>query len=49
MLSFNCFSNQKYNEYLIIAHGLFGSKKIWPGPGKFLREKVIGKGDKENG
>ena len=40
MLSFNCFSNQKYNEYLIIAHGLFGSKKNWTNTAKFLSENL---------
>ena len=41
MLSFNCFSNQRYNEYLIIAHGLFGSKKsiTIPYDDNFVREK----------
>ena len=40
MLSFNCFSNQKYNEYLIIAHGLFGSIKNWTNTAKFLSENL---------
>jgi len=40
MLSFTHFSNQKYNEYLIIAHGLFGSKKNWASTAKFLSENL---------
>ena len=40
MLSFTHFSNQKYNEYLIIAHGLFGSKKNWTNTAKFLSENL---------
>ena len=40
MLSFARFSNQKYNEYLIIAHGLFGSKKNWTNTAKFLSENL---------
>ena len=40
MLSFTRFSNQKYNEYLIIAHGLFGSKKNWTNTAKFLSENL---------
>ena len=40
MLSFTRFSNQKYNEYLIIAHGLFGSKKNWSSTAKFLSENL---------
>ena len=40
MLSFTHFSNQKYNEYLIIAHGLFGSKKNWTSTAKFLSENL---------
>ena len=40
MLSFTHFSNQKYNEYLIIAHGLFGSKKNWMSTAKFLSENL---------
>mgnify|MGYP001448563420 FL=1 len=40
MLSFTRFSNQKYNEYLIIAHGLFGSKKNWTSTAKFLSENL---------
>ena len=40
LLSFNHFSKNKYDEILIIAHGLFGSKTNWMSTAKFLSENL---------
>lgn len=40
LLSFNHFSKNNYNEYLIISHGLFGSKTNWMSTAKFLSENL---------
>ena len=40
LLSFNHFSKNNYNEILIIAHGLFGSKTNWMSTAKFLSENL---------
>tara|TARA_A100001011_G_scaffold363660_1_gene413735 strand:- start:829 stop:1599 length:771 start_codon:yes stop_codon:yes gene_type:complete len=40
MLSFNHFSKQNYEDFLIIAHGLFGSKINWMTIAKFLSENL---------
>ena len=40
LLSFNHFSKNKYDEILIIAHGLFGSKTNWTSTAKFLSENL---------
>ena len=40
LLSFNHFSKNKYDEFLIIAHGLFGSKTNWMSTAKFLSENL---------
>jgi len=40
LLSFNHFSKNKYDEFLIIAHGLFGSKTNWTSTAKFLSENL---------
>ena len=40
MIRFKHFSHQKYQDYLIIAHGLFGSKTNWMSTAKFLSENL---------
>ena len=40
LLSFNHISKNKYDEILIIAHGLFGSKTNWMSTAKFLSENL---------
>ena len=40
LLKFNHFYQKKYDEFLIIAHGLFGSKTNWISTAKFLSENL---------
>ena len=40
LLSFNHISKNKYDQILIIAHGLFGSKTNWMSTAKFLSENL---------
>ena len=40
LLSFKHFSKNKYDDLLIIAHGLFGSKTNWMSTAKFLSENL---------
>ena len=40
LLRFNHLSKKKYEDFLIIAHGLFGSKTNWMSTAKFLSENL---------